>query len=61
MGKTTPQADKSASSPNREQISPLIGGDPALAGEGVAQPIKILNYSFLIFTYSHTLLSVFLQ
>ena len=61
MGKTTPQADKSASSPNREQISPLIGGDPALAGEGVVQPIKILNYSFLIINYSHILQFVFLQ
>ena len=28
-------------SPNMEEISPLIGGDPALAGEGVAKPIEI--------------------
>lgn len=31
----------SATSPNREEISPLIGGDPALAGEGVAKAIEI--------------------
>ena len=31
----------SDTSPNREEISPLIGGDPALAGEGVAKPIEI--------------------
>ena len=29
----------SGTSPNREEISPLIGGDPALAGEGVAKTI----------------------
>lgn len=31
----------SATSPNREEISPLIGGDPAKAGEGVATTFTI--------------------